>query len=71
MKYIMFILMISMSLTQCVGRAFAETKPKTPHKSEVKVTVSTGAKITCKIEATTLEELNILVPMVSSSLARQ
>ena len=70
MKYIVFALMISMSITQCVSRAIAETKVKTPHKSEVKVTVATGAKITCKVEATTLDELNILVPFVSGALAR-
>jgi hypothetical protein len=58
MRLTLFILMMFAGITQCTSNVFAaEKRIKRPHKTEVVATTETGARISCKIEATELQEL--------------
>lgn len=56
MRYLVFIIMVSLGFQSCVHRAFG-SEPRRPNKTEVIALLKDGVKLTVKIEAPTLEQL--------------
>jgi hypothetical protein len=70
MKSIIFALLVASTPFKCTGARAdePEKKIKTPHKTELLAKTKTGAKITIKIEAPTLNEMLTLKEMIIDQL---